>query len=313
MPFSPKKQVYSARINAVTLGTGERRAVIGGENVLPFHSFDAPIPNKPVIAVEISDRLLSGMTAPALRDFYSGCGSMADMARRAETLPGASALCLRFETADPNGEDTPVETCAAEARAVAEAVRLPLVVMGCKNAEKDARLLEAMSVALEGRNALLCSAREENYRGVGSAGMARGQKLGAESSVDINLAKQLNVLLSQMGVPSDSICMDLGSAAAGYGFEYLCSTMDRVKLAALAQNDAQLQMPIVSPVSTETWVVKESTAPGEENPGWGDAEERAIDMEVCTAAACLVSGANMVILRHPASVAAVAKFIDSLS
>ena len=313
MPFTAKKQVYAARIHAVTLGTGEKRVILGGENVLPFHTFDAPIANRPRIAAEISDRPWDDAGAPALRAFYAGCGTMAERAARAATLPGVDAVCLRFESADPNAGDMPVEECVRLAKEVADAVDVPILVMGCKSPEKDAALFAAVSEALEGRNILILSAREENYRTVGaSATLEHNQVVGAESAVDINLAKQLNVLLSQMGVPAESVCMDVGSAAAGYGFEYLASTMDRIRLAALAQSDAQLQMPIVTPVSPETWVVKESTAPEEENPGWGDVEERAIEMEVCTASACLVSGSNMVILRHPEAISAVARFIDSL-
>ena len=313
MAFTPKKQAFTAKINAVTLGTGDKSIVIGGENVLPFYTFDAPIANKPRIAVEISDKLLEGVTAPALLELYAGCETMADMAKKAETIEGASAICLHFESADPNAEDTSIEDCVAKAKEVAEAVSMPIIVMGCKNIEKDAKLFEAVSSALEGKNIVVYSAREENYKTVGaSAGLAYNQKVGAESAVDINLAKQLNVLLSQLGVPAGSILMNVGSAAAGYGFEYLSSTLDRVKAASLAQNDAQLQMPIITPISPETWVVKEATAPEDENPGWGDVEERGIEMEVCTAAACLVGGSNLVIMKHPASIATISKFIDSL-
>ena len=313
MAFTPKKQAFNARINAVTLGTGDHSIVIGGETVLPFYTFDAPIENKPRIAVEISDRLMAGVTAPGMVDFYAGCETMADMAKKAATIEGASAICLHFESADPNGEDTSIEDCVAKAKAVAEAVDMPILIMGCKNIEKDAKLFEALSSALEGKNIVVLSAREENYKTVGaSAGLAYNQKVGAESAVDINLAKQLNVLLSQLGVPAGSICMNVGSAAAGYGFEYLSSTLDRVKAASLAQNDAQLQMPIITPISPETWVVKESTAPEDENPGWGDVEERGIEMEVCTASACLIGGSNLVIMKHPASIATISKFIDSL-
>ena len=313
MPFTPKKQAFNARINAVTLGTGDKAVVIGGENVLPFYTFDAPIPNKPLIAAEISDKLLEGVNAPALQAFYEGCTTMVEMAKKAETMPGVSAVCLHFETADPNAENTSIEECVEKAKAVADAIEMPIIIMGCKNVEKDGKLFEAVSAALEGKNILVYSAREENYKSVGaSAGLAYNQKVGAESAVDINLAKQLNVLLSQLGVPAASICMNVGSAAAGYGFEYLSSTLDRVKAASLAQNDAQLQMPIVTPISPETWVVKEATAPEDENPGWGDVEERAIEMEVCTASACLIGGSNMVIMKHPASIATISQFIDSL-
>ena len=132
--------------------------------------------------------------------------------------------------------------------------------------------------------------------------------------VDLSPVKDVRniLLLSQLGVPSASVCMNVGSSAAGYGFEYLSSTLDRVKAAALAQNDAQLQMPIVTPVSPETWGVKESMSPEEESPEWGPLDERGIEMEVCTASACLVGGSDMVIMKHPAAVATISKFIDSL-
>ena len=201
----------------------------------------------------------------------------------------------------------------AEAKAVAEAVDKPLVVAGCKNAEKDAELFSKISEALQGRNILVLSAKEENYKGIAAgAGLAYGQKVGAESAVDINLAKQLNVLITQMGVDGRNVVMNVGSAAAGYGFEYVVSTLERVKAAALSQNDATLQMPIITPVGVETWGVKESTAPESENPGWGDADERGIDMEVETAAACLAYGSDAVILKHPVSVQTVSQLIAAL-
>jgi len=314
MAFTPKKQAFSAKINAVTLGTGDKSIVIGGENVLPFYSFDAEMPNSPKIAVEIRDTALEGETCPGMLAFYEGCTTVVDMAKKAETMEGASAICLYFESADPNGANKSVEECVAMAKAVADAVTMPIIIMGCKNVEKDAQLFNAVSDALQGKNILVLSSREENYKTVGaSAGLAYNQKVGAESAVDINLAKQLNVLLSQLGVNAGSICMNLGSSAAGYGYEYLASTLDRVKAAALAQNDAMLQMPIVTPVSTEAWGVKEAILPEAEAPeGWGAAEERGIEMEITTASACLVGGSNVVIMKHPAAIAATAKFIDSL-
>ncbi len=190
---------------------------------------------------------------------------------------------------------------------------MPIIIMGCKNIDKDAQLFSACADALQGKNILVLSSREENYKPVGaSAGLAYNQKVGAESAVDINLAKQLNVLLTQLGVSAGNICMNLGTSAAGYGFEYLSSTLDRVKAAALAQNDAMLQMPIVTPISTDTWTTKEAMLSEDEAPDWGPVEERGIEMEICTAAACLTGGSNVVIMRHPASIATISKFIDNL-
>jgi len=313
MAFTPKKQAYNASINAVTLGTGEKSIVVGGENVFPFYTFDAPIANSPKIAIEISDKGMAALQTAGMKAAFEGCQTVADMAKKAEEIEGVSAVCLYFESADPNGDNMPVEECVAMAKAVADATALPIIIMGCKNIEKDAEIFNKVSDALQGKNILVLAAREENYKTVGaSAGMAYNQKVGAESAVDINLAKQLNVLLSQLGVPAQSVAMNLGSSCAGYGYEYLSSTLDRVKAAALAQNDAQLQMPIVTPVSTETWNVKEAMLPEEEAPEWGSVEERGIEMEITTAAASLTSGSDMVIMKHPAAIATIAKFIDSL-
>ncbi len=313
MAFTPKAQAYTARINAVTLGTGDKSVVLGGENVLPFYSFDAPIENAPKIGIEISDLGLENYQAPGFKALYEGCETMADMAKRAETVEGASFLCLVFEGADPNGHNKSVEECVAQLKEVAAVATKPLVIMGCKNVEKDAALFSAMAEAIQGKNALFLSAREEDYKTVGaSVAMAYNQKMGAESAVDINLAKQLNVLISQLGVPAGSVVMNVGSAAAGYGYEYVASTLDRVKAAALAQNDNMLQMPIITPISTETWGVKESIMPEADMPEWGSAEERGIEMEVTTAAACLAGGSDAVIMAHPASIAAIAKMIDAL-
>ena len=313
MAFNPKKQAYNASINAVTLGTGEKSIVVGGENVLPFYTFDAPIANSPKIALEISDKGMESLQTAGMKAAFEGCATVADMAKKAEEIEGVSAICLHFESADPNGENMPVEDCVAMAKAVADATALPIIIMGCKNIEKDAEIFSKCSEALQGKNIVVLSAREEDYKTVGaSAGMAYNQKVGAESAVDINLAKQLNVLLSQLGVPAQSILMNLGSSCAGYGYEYLSSTLDRVKAAALAQNDAQLQMPIVTPISTETWNVKEAMLSEEEAPEWGNVEERGIEMEITTAAACLTSGTDVVIMKHPAAIKTIAQFIDSL-
>ena len=313
MAFNPKKQAYNASINAVTLGTGEKSIVVGGENVFPFYTFDAPIANSPKIAIEINDKGMASLQTAGMKAAFEGCATVADMAKKAEEIEGVSAVCLHFESADPNGENMPVEDCVAMAKAVADATALPIIVMGCKNIEKDSEIFSKVSEALQGKNILVLAAREENYKTVGaSAGMAYNQKVGAESAVDINLAKQLNVLIGQLGVPAQSVLMNLGSSCAGYGYEYLSSTLDRVKAAALAQNDAQLQMPIVTPVSTETWNVKEAMLSEEEAPEWGDVEERGIEMEITTAAAVLAGGSDAVILRHPEAVKTIAAMIRAL-
>ena len=312
MPFTGKSGKFNAAIRTVEIGTGDKAVKLGGENVLPFYTFDAPIENAPKIGVLITDMGLENEVA-GIKDYYAGATTFAEIAKKAEELPGADFVGLRFEGADPNGENRSVEDCVAIAKEVGDAITAPLVIEGCKNVEKDAELFSKVAEALQGKNVLILSAREENYKAVAAAaGLAYGQKVGAESAVDINLAKQLNVLIGQLGVDQANVVMNVGSAAAGYGFEYVVSTMDRVKAAALAQGDVQLQMPIMTPVADEAWNVKEAMASEADMPEWGAQEERGIDMEVETAAAVLASGSNAVILKHPTSVATISKLIKAL-
>ena len=290
MSFVPKKHTYNAHINEVVLGVGDKAVTIGGQNVLAFHTFDGEITNAPKIGVELTDAGMAMCTMPGEQKFYEGCATVADMAKRASAMEGASFICLHLEGADPNGENKSVDECVELAKSVADATDMPLVVMGCKNIEKDTELFNKIAEALAGKNILVLSARDENYKAIGAgAGLAYGQKVGAESAVDINLAKQLNTVMTQLGVSAQSIVMNIGSAAAGYGFEYVASTLDRVKDAALSQSDAMLQMPIITPVSADTWGVKEAIMPEADMPEWGSQEERGIEMEIVTAATLIVS------------------------
>jgi acetyl-CoA decarbonylase/synthase complex subunit delta len=312
MPYKRTPQSFSAAINSVTLGTGSEATILGGENTLPFYTFDSPITNSPKIGIEIVDEdFYTGY--PKLEESYAGCADIGEIAKKAAAVEGADFICLRFEGADPNGANRSPEDCAVLAKKVADAVNKPIVIMGSKNAEKDVLVFDKVAGALEGKNALFLSAKEENYKTVGaSVGLAYAQKVGAESAVDINLAKQLNVLMTQLGVKDQEIVMNVGSAAAGYGFEYVISTIDRIKMAALSQNDKMLQMPIVTPVASETWTVKESIVSETDFPDWGPVEERAIEMEIVTAAACLSSGSDAVIVRHPVSVTTLAGLVNAL-
>ena len=313
MSFVPKKHTYNAHINEVVLGVGDKAVTIGGQNVLAFHTFDGEITNAPKIGVELTDAGMAMCTMPGEQKFYEGCATVADMAKRASAMEGASFICLHLEGADPNGENKSVDECVELAKSVADATDMPLVIMGCKNIEKDTELFNKIAEALAGKNILVLSARDENYKAIGAgAGLAYGQKVGAESAVDINLAKQLNTVMTQLGVNAQSIVMNIGSAAAGYGFEYVASTLDRVKDAALGQSDAMLQMPIITPVSADTWGVKESIMPEADMPEWGSQEERGIEMEIVTAAAVLASGSDAVIMRHPEAIRTIAAMIGEL-
>ena len=312
MGFKREPQVFSGSINAVEIGAGENKITIGGENVLPLYSFDAPIENRPKIGVAVSDMgYIKGI--PGFDAFYNGADTVLEMAKRADAMPGADFLVLCLDSAHPNNGDKSVEECVALVKEVISAVDIPVVVEGSRHLEKDGKLLEKVAEATQGNNILILSAHEENYKSVAAAAaLVYDHNISAESAVDINLAKQLNVLINVLGIKSEKMVMNLGSAAGGYGFEYIASTIERVKLAALSQNDAMLKMPIITPVSSETWAVKESIASEEDYPEWGSLEERGVNMEISTAAACLAAGSNAVILSHPESVKTISGLIEAL-
>ena len=302
MPFNQKLQKFNAKINTVTIGSGDKTVTIGGDSTYPFYSFDAPSENTPKIGVEISDMGLENVVSEGIKAYYDGASTIGEMAKKAAAMEGADFVALILEGGDPNGVNKSVDELIAVVKDVADSIDAPLVVEGCKNVEKDAELLPKVAEALQGRNVLILSEKEENYKAIGAA-----------SAVDINLAKQLNVVTTQLGVNAQKIVMNIGSAAAGYGYEYVVSTMDRIKGAALSQNDNMLQMPIITPVSAETWGVKEATASEADMPEWGPEEERGIDMEVMTAAADLAAGSDAVILRHPEAVATISRMIKALA
>ena len=314
MAFKMSVQKYSGKISEVEIGTGEKAIKIGGENTLPFHSFDGDCGNTQKVGIEMLDVYPEGWTDGFKEMYKDVCDCPVKWAKYIEENLKADFICLKLEGSDPNGLDRSPEECAQVAKNVVEAVSLPVIIAGCGNHEKDAKVFEKVAQAVDGNNCLFLAATEDNYKAVGAAStMAYSHKVAAESSVDINLAKQLNVLLTQLGVKPENIVMNIGCSAVGYGYEYVASTMDRIRLAAFGQNDKSLQMPIITPVAFEVGHVKEAIAPVEDEPTWGCPEQRTIAMEVSTAASVLVGGANAVILRHPESVKTIKNLISELA
>jgi len=311
MPYKNPIQKYSGRINEVTIGTDLK---LGGESVLPFYSFDGPIGNKPAIGMEIWDVYPDSWPESLLSIFKDVAHDPVKWAKFCVEKYNPDFICLKFEGANPDGLDRSPEECAEIAKSVADNVNVPLVIAGSQSSEKTAKVFTKVAEALADKNFLFLSAVEANYKEVGAAvGMAYGNIVAAESSVDLNLAKQLNILITQLGIQPNRLVMNPGCAAVGYGFEYVVTTMDRIRLAALEQNDTTLQVPMISPVSFETWKVKESIITEDEMPEWGNQEDRGVGMEISTAVGVLSAGANAVILRHPRSVEVIRNFIYQMT
>ena len=302
----------SGKIREMEIGT-QKKVVIGGENTMPLYGFDGEITNKPVIAMEIVDYDPKEDWAEAA--YAPIAGVAADPAAWAKLAveKGADMVCLKLVNAHPDRGNVSPEDCAALAKKVTEAVEVPVIIEGCGHNDKDAEVLPKVAEALEGKNTVFLSANEHTYKAVGaSVGLAYGNIVSAESAVDINLAKQLNILLTQLGIKEEKIIINPGCAGVGYGFEYVYSAMERIRAAAIQQNDKTLQMPFILPYGEESWRTKEASQPEEEFPAWGPSENRGIMMEVVGATALLAAGAHAVILKHPTSVATVKKFIDEV-
>ncbi len=202
MPFNQKPQKFNAKINTVTVGTGDKAVTIGGNSTFPFYTFDAPTENSPKIGVEITDMGLDDFALEGIKAYYEGCTTMAEIAKKAAAMEGGDFVVLNLEGGDPNGVNKSTDELIAVVKEVADAIDAPLVVEGCKNVEKDAELLPKVAEALQGRNVIvILSEKEENYKAIGAAaGLAYDQIVGAESAVDINLAKQLNVVTTQLAL-----------------------------------------------------------------------------------------------------------------
>jgi acetyl-CoA decarbonylase/synthase complex subunit delta len=295
--FEPSGERYKGRIREVRFAG----LVLGGEEAFPFHYFDGAMPHVPAVGFEVWDTRPEEWP-PALMDAYGE--ALADplaWTRKVVEEFGAEALYLRLMSADPHGENRPLDEVVTGAVRVVASARVPVIVSGPGDPDTDVEVLQAVAEALKDTPVLLASAEESNYRAVGAAALAYGHGVVAFSPIDVNLAKQLNVLLARLGVSEDRILMDPTSGALGYGLEYSYTVFERSRLAALTQNDTAMQAPIVAVVGPDAWKVKEARAGREELPGTGDPELRAVMWEALTAVPLMLAGAELLIVRHPRS------------
>lgn len=311
MGFVMPRETYDGRIAEVTAGTA-RQVGFGGEDALPFHLFEGRMPHRPVIAYEIQD-VPPDDWPEEVRRFYSGVGhDPALWARFCVDEQKAQMIALRLSGTHPDGEDRSPSDAAKTVSDVLAAVDVPLIILGTNHIEKDGPVLVAASEAGQGRNCIIGKAQENNYKTVTAAAMAHDHKLIAMAELDINLSKQLNILITQMGFDREKLIIDPMCAALGYGIEYTYSVMERIRLAALTQNDGVMQQPILGDIGFYTWKVKEAYAPEEDTPQWGDLARRGVAWELVTAGTLLLSGADLLIMRHPEAVRAIDRFIDEL-
>ncbi|HSO28364.1 MAG TPA: acetyl-CoA decarbonylase/synthase complex subunit delta [Candidatus Sulfomarinibacteraceae bacterium] len=293
-------------------GTRSRTITIGGHGALPFQPGDAPSPHRPVVALEVVDAVPSDWPEHLRASLGDVLGSPADWARKGVEEFGADLICLRLFGTHPDVRDTSPDAAAATVRAVLDAVDVPLIVLGCGHPDKDNDVWPRITEAARGEKCLVGVAVPENYKTLVVACLADGHSIVAEGPIDVNIQKQLTILITAMGLPPERVVMHPGTASLGYGLEYEYSIMERIRLAGL-QGDRMLAQPVMTIVGEEAWRAKEARLDASAMPAWGDAARRGPAWEATTAAAFLQSGTDIVVLVHPEALAATRRTIDQLA
>ena len=317
MPIEFVKDSWPGTVREVSIGatseeggTRVRTITVGGEKALPFLHFEVETPNRPQVAIEIKDRKPEDWSSLLLESWGDVVDDPAAWAKAAEEA-GADLIQLTFSLNDSEGNPTDPDSAVAAVKAVLAATSLPLMVSGPGQAEVDNALLVPIADATKGEKLVIGICEDKNYRTIVAAAMANGHLVTARTPMDVNLAKQLNILINDMNMPMDRIIMDPTTGALGYGIEYGYSAMERLRLAAL-QGDAMTQLPMLVTPGFEAWKTKESKVGDDVPAEWGDWLQRAINWETLTSITLLESGADILVLRHPESVRRVKEAIEGL-
>lgn len=320
MPVSVEIPIekWNGKVREVTLGatateggTRHHTVTVGGANTLPFLAFEGQIPNPPRVALEVRTASpKEEWSQPLVRAWGDVLADPVAWAKAAEGA-GADLIVLQLTANDSAGQRMTAAQARRTLRNVLQATGLPLLVFGTGQVELDSELLVAVAEEGVGERLVLGPCEEKTYRTIVAAALAHGHLVVSRTPMDVNLAKQLTILIHDMGMPLERIIMDPTTGALGYGIEYGYSVMERLRLAAL-QGDTMTQQPMIVTPGEEAWRTKEARA-GEGVPAaWGDWETRAINWEAMTAAALIESGADIVVMRHPTAVARVKRMINEL-
>lgn len=310
MGFEIHKESYTGAIKEITLGKGDKAVTVGGEACYPFYSFEGDMPHKPVVAMEVWDIEPDEWPEAALSHFKDVLSDPAAWAKKCVDEFGAELIVLQLKSTDPNSQDASADEAAATVKKVLDAIDVPLVVWGTANIEKDEVVLKKIAEETHGANLALGPVEDKNHKGIGAAAMGYGHMVISSSPIDINLAKQVNILLENLGVPLERMIVDPTTGGLGYGLEYSYSVMERLGMAALTAGDDKLQIPIINNLANEIWKCKEAKQTVDDAPTLGDPERRGILMEAVGAVIYLLAGSNVLIMRHPEAVRLTKAFID---
>jgi acetyl-CoA decarbonylase/synthase complex subunit delta len=245
----------------------------------------------------------------ALEPFKEVANDPVAWAKKCVQSYGAEMIALQLVSTDPNGLNRSADEAAQTAKKVAAAVDVPVIVWGSGNTEKDSDVLRKVAEACDGMNLVIGPVAEGNYKQVGAGAIGYKHTAIASTPIDINLAKQLNILMGNLGVPDEQIIVDPTTGGLGYGIEYTYSVMERDRMAALTQQDERLQFPILCNMAKEVWKTKEVKTKTQDAPTLGDAKKRGILMEAVTGVILLLAGADVLVMRHPDAIKLVREMI----
>ena len=310
MGFEFFKESYAGSVKEIALGKGDSAVTVGGETCYPFYQFEGDMPNKPRIAMEIWDMEPEEWPESALAPFKDVVSDPAAWAKKCVDAYGAEMIVLQLKSTDPNGQDASPEDAAAVVKKVLGAIKVPLIVWGTGNPQKDEDVLKKIAEEAQGESLILGPVEDKNHKGIGAAAMGFGHTIISSSPIDVNLAKQVNILLENLGMPMDRVIIDPTTGGLGYGLEYSYSVMERLRMAALNQGDDKLQLPLINNVGNEVWKCKEAKQSVDEAPTLGDPEKRGIMMEAVAAVSYLVAGSDVLIMRHPESIRMTKEYIE---
>ena len=310
MGFEITKETYAGSIKGITIGNGDNTITVGGQTSYPFYQFEGEIPNKPIIAMEIWDMVPDDWAEAALAPFKDVVSDSAAWAKKCVEDYGAQAIVLQLKSIDPNDKDASADDAAKTVKNVLGAINVPLIVWGCTVPSKDEEVFKKVCEVCEGANLCIGPVEEKNYKGIGAAAMGYGHTIISSSPIDVNLAKQVNILLENLGVSLDKVIVDPTTGGLGYGMEYSYSVMERLTQAAMTQGDDKLQNPMINNLGNEIWKCKEAKQPVDEAPELGDPERRAILMEAVGAVSYLLAGSSILMMRHPESIKLAKTFIE---
>jgi len=313
LAFEIPKTAYSGKIKEIVLGKGDKAITVGGETSYPFYLFEGKMPHLPRIAMEVWDTPPEEWAEAAMEPFAGVTDDPVTWAKKCIDDYGAEMIALQLVGTDPNGMDRGAEEAAEVVKKVANAIDVPLIVWGTANHEKDTEVLRTVAEVCQGKNLVIGPIEEGDHKKIGAAAIGYHHTAVASTPIDINLAKQLNILLGNLGVSDELIVMDPTVSGIGYGIEYCYSVMERMRMAGLTQQDEKLQFPLVCNLASEVWKIKEVKIPTEEAPELGEVKKRGILMEAMSAMVLFMAGADVVIMRHPEAIKLVRETLTELT